>query len=147
MRRDKKIWEANIVWTTMGRLVQVGATTLAVGCSGSGEAGAPFEPTALRPAIPAMHSVSGTVMAAAGGAPLPVEGATVDVSNSGGILTATTDALGRYTLPRVSAGSWTVAVRKDGYSSATAEVEVTGSTSLDFVLEPAALSSAAVRRR
>ena len=147
MRMDKKIWEANIVWTTMGRLAMVGATALAAGCSGSGETATPFEPTALRPAIPAMYSVSGTVTTTAGAAALPVEGATVDVSKGGGILTATTDALGRYTLPRVAAGSWTVAVWKDGYSSATADVEATDSTSLDFVLEPAASASAAVIRR
>ena len=88
-------------------------------------------------------TVSGTVTAAVGGAPL----ANARVAIPALQVAATTDASGRYTLtlPAAASGTVTLTARRIGYVPRTAQVTVSGgSVNADFVLDVSATELAEV---
>lgn len=126
----------NIVWVVGGKLrvlALVGAVAAAAGCNGGSGETTLLDPSPLRP--PAVHSVTGTVYAAMEEGALPVEGAHVAIANESAGYEATTDADGRYGFA-LPAGRWMVVVEKEGFAAASAELDLTDSTNLDFLLEP-----------
>jgi hypothetical protein len=127
----------NIVWVTGDRLrvlALIGAVAVATGCNGPSRAASPLAPSHLAP--PAVHSLTGTVFAAMDEGALPMEGARVEITNDRARFVATTDEDGRYGFADLEAGWWAIIVEKDGYRSRSAEIELTDSTNLDFLLEP-----------
>jgi hypothetical protein len=125
-----------IVWTagtSVKLAVCVAAALLFGGCTSNGEGFSPVDPGGTRPAA-LQYSILGSVFARTPTGEIPVEGAVVEISRGSGSVSATTDADGRYILENVTVGRWTLAVQKAGYRAVTAQVDLTDTTSLDFVL-------------
>ena len=126
-----------IVWTAgaSARLaVCVAAALMFGGCTSNGSALLqPSDAGGTRP-TPLQFSILGNVRTETAEGEAPVEGAVVLISRSSGAVTATTDAEGRYVIGDLAIGRWTVAVQKDGYQQVSAEVDLTDTTSVDFVL-------------
>jgi carboxypeptidase family protein len=147
----------NIVWTAADRvkwLVLVGivaATTAACGKATTGTTSllGPSQEF-VRPAS-LSYSLSGTILTSSEEGSVPVGGARVEIArrssapqmapsfppdSDSDVLEAVTDENGRYEFADLPSGRWAILVQKDGYAAASAEVELTDSTSIDIMLEP-----------
>ncbi len=109
-------------WLVCARSV-LGALVLSVmtACGGGGD-DSPTAPVPPPPAAPTVGTITGRVTAASTGAAL--DGAAVSTSPASG--TATTDALGNYSIAGVPVGTYTVTAAKSGYTSSSATVTVSG---------------------
>lgn len=128
-----------IVWTARVKLAAlVAAAVVAGACTSNGQGIATpasiFEPGIVRPTAPLRRAVSGRVLASTPEGQVPVEGALVEASRDSAAYSAVTDAEGRYVFESLAIGWWTIVVQKDGYRGVTAEVDLTDSTSVDFLL-------------
>jgi len=99
-------------------------------CGGDGNNSTPTSPTPSPAA--ATLTLSGQIIDDANQL---VAGATVTVlDGTNANRTATTDASGRYTLTGLSAGGFTIRVSRTGYDDATRGINLTVTTTSDFVL-------------
>jgi hypothetical protein len=126
-----------IVWTAGASAklaVCVAAALFFGGCTSNVDGFLPLEPGGTRPATVLQYSILGSVRAETAEGEVPVEGAEVVIARGSGSLSAITDAEGRFALGGVAAGRWSLAIQKEGYRAVTAEVDLSDTTSLDFVL-------------
>jgi hypothetical protein len=126
---------SNIVWTAdrvkwLALVGIVAVTAAACGKSPTAPTPGPVPPAATT------YSLSGAVLTAGEDGAVPIEGARVAISREADTFEAVTGADGRYEFSNLAAGFWTILVQKEGYADATAEVELSDSTSVDFMLEP-----------
>ncbi len=110
---------------------------LLVGCGGGNSGSStPTGPTSAP--TPSTFTLTGLVVDEAGTA---VAGASVSVLDGANAnRSTTTDAAGRYTFTGLSAGGFTVRVRRDGHDDALRGVSLTTSTTADFTLTPARIN-------
>jgi hypothetical protein len=132
----------NIVWTAADRvkwLVLVGIVAAATAACGKATTGTTslLGPSQefLRPAA-LSYSLSGTVLTGGEDGAVPVEGARVEIASESESFETVTGEDGRYEFAELPSGWWTILVQKDGYADASAEVELTDSTSIDIMLAP-----------
>jgi hypothetical protein len=85
----------------------------------------------LRPAI---FSLSGTVLTAGEEGSVPVEGARVEISGDD-VFETYTDAEGRYRFAQLERATWRILVQKEGYADSITEIELSGATTVDIMLE------------
>lgn len=112
---------------------------LAGGCGGEdGRSPTPTGPTGAPASNSSTFSLSGLVVDDGGQV---VPGATVTVLDGRNAnASATTDRVGQYNLTGLSAGGFTLRVRRDGHDDATRGVTLTGSTTADFTLTRASIN-------
>jgi hypothetical protein len=125
----------NIVWTA-GRskwIALAGILAITAACSKSTGPVAPTAPY-VPPAVG--YSLYGTVLTTGEEGAAPIRSARVEISSGEQAFEALTDAEGWYQFSNLSAGTWIVLVQKEGFADARAEVELSDSTSMDFMLEP-----------
>lgn len=115
------------------------AGLLLVGCGGGNSASStPTGPTSAPTPTPSTFTLTGLVVDEAS---LAVAGASVTVLDGANAnSTTTTDAAGRYTFTGLSAGGFTVRVRRDGHDDALRGVSLTTSTTADFTLTAARIN-------
>ena len=125
-----------IVWTA-GASAKLAICVVAAlffgGCTSNADGFLPVEPGGTRPSTALQYSLLGSVRAETADGEVPVEGAEVIIARGSGSYSAITDADGRFAL-LVAAGRWSLAIQKAGYRVVTAEVDLTNTTSVDFVL-------------
>src|SRR5260370_33418871 len=88
-----------------------------------GPAAQPALAAAVAPPLPASGDIGGTVIDSTASAPLP--GGEVRISQGGKLVASTiTDHFGRYAVPNLPAGSYSVEVRYLGYRAQTRDVTI-----------------------
>ena len=115
-------------------LTAIHCATSLILCSACGDSSSPTAPSTA-PTTTSIWNLSGTVSAIAP-TPTPIEGATVavvDGPDQG--KTATTDNVGLYQFTGLQQAEFRVSASADGYSSATADVNLTSNTTLNLELE------------
>jgi len=113
----------------MSRLTLLSLALLSSACSGGASSS-----TFLSPTAPVAYTLSGVVTEMTPNGPMPIRGAAVAQTTRFRAL-ATTDANGRYSMPGLSAASYTISVTSFGFVTETNTVTMNGDTQLDIRLE------------
>ena len=82
------------------------------------------------------YVLTGTVSTNTDSGAQPLDGVAIELSKGNLRRQAVTDQDGRFEIDGLSAATWTIALRKSGYTAQAQSVEIAGDTSVDFALAP-----------